>query len=644
MNSDILEIDTIDTNDTIYTIDIEMLDTYSETGILKEISCCVCFTEISTCESNVQTLTDISKENITFDTIIKSACGIHYICIRCLHTIVTDYINHPINEHNSHVYCPYPFEDCLTPAGTKNSFEHQSIIKILDEFEEQNFITHSERFAFPGFTVITCPCTYYTPHSLSTPCKFPVLIENEYITSSDIGDLIIQCHQNEKCCKTFCYHCRQETNNYDRDCRTCKLTSENANPNLLNRYIIKDTSIDNIIYNDEEFDQTKYFDEDNYLYYNKEITIELALEYITNLIEHNVYCICPICKIHLHKTEKCNGMRHHNVERCYACGRTGTRTGGLHNGHWNTDGITGCFRFDYDRFVHKYIPEYKCNQNCQNHENGDCTLDEHQSGIQKLNKIRQKAIIYHCIKSLLPNIRYDLIDMIHDKYLNTPTAYELLPYKQTFIFLEDYQEIMLDYSEESLYEHLNIQHPQTIHEFINKDFIIEPSIYINKFALPQRDSEIFIDMPNSPPDVNLPPIPPPRIIFPLNNTFPLIHTPRNTILEIENLIDRLIREETQPLLENFEIDINELLNSYLPLESDTNTDADYTNTDADYTNTDADYTNTDADYTNTDADLTEYNDTQYDIDDNIRIFSITDDVYILGDSDTELDSDENTDL
>lgn len=556
------------------TIDIVMEDTVSE-----EISCCVCFGDNNP-QEEIFTLTDIPLDKIKSDTLIKSTCGVHYICIKCLHTIVTDYTNHPINEINSHVYCPYPFEDCVTPAGTKNTFEHNSILKILDEFEQENYTAHAERFAFPGYTVITCPCNYFQEIMMSVVCQYPILIENELIKSADTGDLIVQCHQNEKCCKTFCYHCRQEVSRYERECRFCKLTSENENPNIFNRYFVKEhNTFEDVVYNDNIFDQTRYFDEDQYLFLNKEITFEIALEYIIKLIEHNVHCICPICKIHLHKTERCNGMRHHNIERCYACGRIGTRTGGIPNNHWNPDGVGGCFRFDYDRFISKYLPDYKCNQNCQNHEQGDCQLEEHKLGIQLLNKIRQKAIIYHCINSLLPSIRYLVLEYLYNHYMNVPSAYELLPYRQTFMFTDYYKELVLDYSEYTVYEHLNAQHPEYLHDFIDKNIVIDIEYYINTYPLPEPEPESVSIIQGILEPTILPPPPNINIEQPIQRTIIEIeellnrmisdnlNDNINTISDNLNEINQFINEEIQPLLDNSDTDtLTDIIESYIPLE------------------------------------------------------------------------------
>jgi len=451
---------------------------------LQEINCCVCFKDENLNTSKIYSLYDIKEEDIKPETIIKSACEKHFICITCLRTIVNDYVNHPINENNSHVYCPYPFESCLTVANTRNVFDHYSISKILSEEEGRLFLEHAERFAFPGFTVINCPCKY----DYYNICNFPVFIENESILDTTVGDLIVHCHQNQQCCKYFCYHCRLEVSRYEIECRLCKTTSENENPNILNRYITKEIIFDDITISDTKSDNVneasfKLFDEVDYLFLNKNITVEIAVKHIINILENDMDCICPICKINLYKTEKCNGMKHHNIERCYVCGRIGDRIGGLNSNHWDSTGISGCYRFEYDTFVNKYIPEYKCTQHCHNHIYGDCIDPEHQSGIEKINKIRKKTIIYHFIKSLLPDLKYKVLDSIHDLYIKCDKIYELLPYKQTFKFLETYKETNLNYYEDIIYEQLHLIHPSQIDEFKNKKFMLEPATYISIHAI-----------------------------------------------------------------------------------------------------------------------------------------------------------------
>ena len=583
-----------------------------EMDIEEEVSCCVCFVDQNVSLKDIVSLTDIQSltetNAIKLDTIIKSSCESHYICIECLRRIVNDYTNHPINENNSHVYCPYPFDDCLTPAGTKNVFDHQSILKILTIEEGRNFIEHADRFAFPGFTMINCPCIYYGEDN--TICNYPVLIENELITSANIGDLIVHCHQNEKCCKYFCYHCRQEMSRYQSNCRMCKLTSENENPNIFNRYLTKDILFENILYDDIDSDdnistngQQHIFDETDYLFLNKEITIDIALKHIKNIIENNVHCICPICKINLYKTEKCNGMKHHNIERCYACARIGDRISGLPNSHWNSDGYNGCYRFDYDRFVTRYVPEYECNDSCHNHDIGDCTKIEHELGIKKLNKIRQKAIIYNFIKSLLPNIRYIVLNTLYELYVNIPTAYELLPYKQTFVFLEMFKDVRLDYYEDIIYEHIYTLPPINIPEFIDKSFIIDGNIYMNQYYIQPPIQQIPYTpppLPDTPPLPQTPPLtqtPPPDIIIPeillpeivlpeipprrllpvprrppppprrrIQRRLPPIHI----IDEIEEIIQQVLVDETEPLLGDIGQDITDLLTTYTRLNDEIN--------------------------------------------------------------------------
>ena len=601
---DVVEVveDDVEDDDVEVEEDVEVVEVVEVDVEDDDVSCCVCFNSQTETETE-KVMSLIDTVPINLETIIKSACNKHYICIGCLYKIVTDYTNHPINENNSHVYCPYPFSDCLTVAGTKNVFEHNLILKLLDESEAEEFMAHARRFSFPGFTLINCPCYNYTLTFGNRLCNSPVLIENELIKSAGVGELLIQCDQNEECYKCFCYTCKSEVSRYERECKTCKLLSENENPNIFNRYFIKDSIISDVSINEETFSietYTKYFDEDNYLFYNKNITVDIALEHIKRLIEHGVNCLCPICKIDLYKTESCNAMKHHNIERCYACGRIGNRIGGLHNNHWNANGITGCYRFDYDRFIGQYIPDYRCDTVCHNHELGECQKTDHVIGIQKLNKIRQMAMIYHAIASLLPIIRYDVLFSLYNTYAEQPQFYDLLPFKQTFVFLEYRKDLILDYTEETMYQHLDLIHP----EFIDKSYSIEPSHYINEYTilrpLPPQIPPIPL-LPPIPPRPLLPPLQPTQLLLPnieeleLNNALARL----NIDDEINNMLNEILntpitinvterQPETQPLINRYnyrryrsymsdsdsdsDTDVDVDVNSYTDVNSDTDVD------------------------------------------------------------------------
>ena len=466
-------------------------------------SCCVCFDDEyyhihNEHTDTVLSLADIEPDFFTTGVIpnnllILSCCGVHYICIGCIHRSINNYENHPINDVNSHFACPYPFAECVTSIGFKNVFNHNLIKKICNEQEWVNYNIHAERYAFPGFTIIKCP-VYYYEHGHRVLCNTEILLENVEIRNTPIGNYIVACSQNPKCLKRFCFNCKQTVSYYQDVCYECKTTYENENPNVFNYFLNKNTNteLSTIIDIDTspEWERTGEggeggvnYQETSYLYINNQITVEIAVKQITDMI-HNIdlFFICPICKISLYKTERCNGLSHHNIERCYACGRIGFQTKGLGD-HWNTSGVGGCYRFNHDIYVKTTIPNYMCNDNsCSNHELGDCTIPEHQAGIHELETLRKRSYVYHTIKSLLPSIRFSVYDAL---YADTQLR-EMLPYKQTLVMIADYKTHNKDYSEHVVYQGLNCIHPQETGHFTERNHFISATDYISLYTIPRQ--------------------------------------------------------------------------------------------------------------------------------------------------------------
>ncbi len=511
-------------------------------------------------------LNDIEKNTfsnniIPDDLLVRSCCNKHYICIGCIRKIINNYENHPINENNSHMACPYPFEDCLTKIGFKNFFDHNLIYKICNtEDEWNNYLEHSNRYAFPGYTIIKCPLNNYR---INSKCNTDILVENEILKTSNKGDLIIECSQNNLCLKKFCYYCHEIIYNYYPICYTCKTNYENENPNVYNYYFNKNYHIhNNKDISDEISENSEYteytsstiedkmiYDESSYLFKNNEITREIAFKQMLMLLENiNSFMICPICKNSLYKTEKCNALSHHNLERCYACGRIGFQIKGLGD-HWNVAGISGCYRFDHDTFIKNYVSEYVCNEYCSNHEKGDCTIYEHCSGIKLLEKIRIKSCVFHSINSLLPELRFVVYDDLYDFLnLNNPQLLELLPFKQTLVLLSVYKERSRDYYEQIIYEELNCKYPQTIEQFsLDKTFYIDAQMYLDNYSLNKESIQ------NSNDSGSL-------IIYNDNNN---INNNINTNLidinfENSNFTDHIYRSLMNIETDNFFININEI--------------------------------------------------------------------------------------
>ncbi|NDC95505.1 hypothetical protein EB118_16460 [bacterium] len=446
-----------------------------------QILCCVCFNNVgyalASALNSVYNLSDIPitlfhDSTLPDNLVVKSACNLHYICIGCMRTILGNYENHPINENNSLFACPFPFNDCVTSIGFKCVFDHNTLKKVFKTVSEYNrYLAHAEEFAFPGYTVIKCPMM-----ALGTPCNYPILVLNEQIKNTNIGDLVVSCDQNRYCLKTFCYNCKESLPYHQTVCFVCKTSYENENPNVYNYFLTKtdDLSPDKLSY-----------DETDYLYLNKDITIDIATKQILDLLKDvNTYMICAVCKISLYKTERCNGLSHHNVERCYACGRIGYKIKGLVD-HWDSKGHGGCFRFDHDAFVYNSVPNYKCKESvCHSHEKGDCNLLEHQQGIIDLATVIKKAYVWNILKSLLPNIRYQVYDTL---YLHGCTKY--LPYKQSLFIVQYYKRHYSDYTENIVYQRLSLQSPQEVG--FDKMYTLHPEEYIKNHSCSSSSSSLI---------------------------------------------------------------------------------------------------------------------------------------------------------
>lgn len=495
---------------------IEFSERLSEDYILKndlDKTCCVCFTDAyfiyNIKNDNIMSLSDIEtslfkNDEIPKSLLVKSCCNVHYICINCIHRLINNYEAHPINESNSHLSCPYPFGDCVTSIGFKNIFDHNLIKKICNDVEWENYRIHSENFSFPGFTIIKCPVYYYKGIT-RVLCNTEILLENETIKNTPIGDFIVECTQNADCLKRFCFNCNQTMSYYQQVCNDCKTNHENENPNVLNYYFNKNTSeilscivstsvqtdneTDNETENENETDNeiktVINYDENSYLYLNKEITIEIAVQQIINIIENiDTFFICSICKISLYKTERCNGLSHHNVERCYACGRIGYKTKGLGE-HWNPSGHNGCFRFNSDSYIKATIPHYLCNDSiCSNHDKGDCTVEEHKLGIEDLEHLRKRSYVYHSIKSLLPEIRFEVYDELYKRLNNQQELLKYMPYKQTLVLLTTYKSRYKDFSESIVYKNLNCYEPSSCSKYTQINFYTDVDSYLLEFSIP----------------------------------------------------------------------------------------------------------------------------------------------------------------
>jgi hypothetical protein len=445
--------------------------------------CCVCFATYQ----NVVSLDELPDTYIEdYNLLFNCPCMIHCVCYTCLNYLVTN--PSQINQDNSHIYCPYPFPECVNEHGSRYIFSHELLKKVCKhDTEWENFTAHANMHQFPGYVIVECPLTVRDYNldawPYARPCNSKVLVEYDTLRDTPIGELLITCDQNEKCLKRFCYNCKEGKSYFEAICYTCKENNETECPNAYNYFLNKSVNF-KIQINDNSDIQGEIapplpYTEKEYLFRNKEITVELAFEQLyAILVDVNSYMLCPLCKISLYKTEKCNGMSHHFVERCYACGRIGYHYKGLGE-HWNVDGVEGCYRFDYESIVRTLVPEYLCSeQYCTNHDKGDCHDPGHQEGITKLDNLRKRSYFYHAILSLPPNIRYTVYDKIFEICSNE--LLEFIPFKQTLLLVEAHKHRYKDYIEEIVYEQLDLYHPKDTKdlEYKSKMYTIPANEYV----------------------------------------------------------------------------------------------------------------------------------------------------------------------
>lgn len=322
----------------------------------------------------------------------------HALCSFCLHHLATSFgANHPIGVKHPMIPCPYPFSECLTRAtGLANYFPHGVVERVLTKEEQRRYRAHAQRYQFPGFELVQCP----RPGRYGTTCDAGILVSLEDIRTVEPGRLVMRCDQSQQCQRQTCYHCRSLIHRTRTYCDYCITSMENSNPKALNHYFYRP-------------DKTMGDGKPN-LWRNEELTLDLVVRQIKEIAEADrLESRCTECLTLLFKTEQCNTLEHCKIEKCYSCGRSGTPTQRLGD-HWDSNGYKGCPRFDYSGFWNVMSGcKFRCVEgDCYGDEVGDCKVEEHQQGIQNMIHTRKRAHIYHALKSLLPDLRKQALDVL----------------------------------------------------------------------------------------------------------------------------------------------------------------------------------------------------------------------------------------
>lgn len=398
---------------------------------IAKVECCICMADYT--KKQVVSLRINDMHDVQDNMLFAAPCAKHFICKECFVRVCTDFENHPINERHALVRCMNPFEECVTEAGTCTYFDHAQVRKVLNDEKYRMYREHAEMYAFPGFVSIRCPNSYLdmSTWTVYKRCDAINIIPVEKVRASAPGKLIVVCSQNPHCNYRFCYTCKQRISLLSAVCRSCSNKDESTNPFAFNRYIVKPVGGEGDGY------RRVSREEEDYLYRNKDVDADVAREYIRSIIdskEKRLQMQCPLCLLFFYKSEQCAALSHCGLERCYSCGRIQFSSDTGLGDHWSEIGLGGCPRFDTAPLWKDSGCNFMCRERsldsdtvCYGHDRGDCDIPEHQAGIDDMNNVRKRAFVYHFVKSLLPEVREEILD----------TVPECGEFKQAFSYLEN---------------------------------------------------------------------------------------------------------------------------------------------------------------------------------------------------------------
>jgi hypothetical protein len=138
----------------------------------------------------------------------------------------------------------------------------------------------------------------------------------------------------------------------------------------------------------------------------------------------NALVMCKECGVFLSKTSQCNALSHCGVEVCNICGYSDVT---IPPSHWNRRGDTTttstrrCPRYDDDPAWMAQCSGYQCQETvCFDHDR-ECTIPQHQPGIQATLEARRVAHL-KCLLASLPKfvvdrVRHRLDPVLYQRFI-----------------------------------------------------------------------------------------------------------------------------------------------------------------------------------------------------------------------------------
>jgi hypothetical protein len=302
----------------------------------------------------------------------------------------------PISVNSPSICCQYPYSTC------EFAYSKPFIRNILKE-------------KYPIYKLATDSYTYNDYSTGYCPSCESLLVFEDDIDYSEIYDCVY-------CLKSFCFGCKKESSIEITNCNIC------SGFNIINPY-----TFNYFFYKKDRNSLTDYF------YLNIEVDPEEACKQLLEKIE-DLSVRCPVCITPVQRSEQCNALKHCHVEICYICGKF-TEIGKEHEDHWSARGL-GCARFESDPIYSQLTPSYKCKEGlCYSHNMGDCKDPTHSFGKDDNNLFKRKQYVYHALKSLLPRIRYKVIDLLPDSmqdYIPSAEVFDYIDCNQGYEDTKDY--------------------------------------------------------------------------------------------------------------------------------------------------------------------------------------------------------------